>query len=94
MRARCIVNDSLANRASAQKGGKAVSTSTKIAQGPSLALHAGGVSTTLVLPPGSAEEAALVPQAQHIVVPGGRAPLVSIERNKFADVIGDFVGRA
>ena len=38
--------------------------------------------------------AALVPQAQHIVVPGGRAPLVSIERNKFADVIGDFVGRA
>ncbi len=38
--------------------------------------------------------AALIPQAQHIVVPGGRAPLVSIERNRFADVIGDFVGRA
>jgi magnesium chelatase family protein len=30
----------------------------------SLALHAGGVEATLVLPPGSAEEAALVPQAR------------------------------
>src|SRR4051794_12465901 len=30
----------------------------------SLALHAGGAGTKLVLPPGSAEEAALVPQAQ------------------------------
>ena len=38
--------------------------------------------------------AALVPRAQHIVVPGGRPPLASIERNTFADVIGDFVGRA
>jgi magnesium chelatase family protein len=32
----------------------------------SLALHAGGIATRLVLPPGSAEEAALVPQA-HVI---------------------------
>ena len=48
----------------------------------SLALHAGGASTRLVLPPGSAEEAALVPRAQ------------VYRADHLLDVVRQFVGRA
>lgn len=44
--------------------------------------------------PFAAPAAALVRGARHVVMSGGRAPLVSLERHRFAAAIGDFVGRA